>query len=73
MPAVTPSAQGQSADNIEVEPMALIADGADTATEAASVAALGAGGAVGAAAATALAALFPPGAVPARPADARPA
>lgn len=51
MPAVTSS--GQSADNIEIEPLPLIADGADTAAEAATVAAAGAGGAVGAAAATA--------------------
>ncbi|SHT80838.1 hypothetical protein [Mycobacteroides abscessus] len=46
MPAVTPS----GADNIEIEPLALIADGANTAAEAATVAAAGAGGAVGAAA-----------------------
>ncbi|GAB4715610.1 hypothetical protein MOKP125_02680 [Mycobacterium avium subsp. hominissuis] len=41
MPA-TPS--GQSATNIQVEPPALIADGANTAAEAATVAAAGAGG-----------------------------
>ncbi|MBU8826500.1 hypothetical protein [Mycolicibacterium goodii] len=51
MPAVTTS--GQSADNIQVEALPLIADGANTAAEAATVAAAGAGGAVGAAAATA--------------------
>lgn len=51
MPAVAPSAQ--SADNIEIEPPSLIADGANTAAEAATVAAAGAGGAIGAATATA--------------------
>lgn len=52
MPAVASSAQS-AADNIEIEPLRLIADGANTAAEAATVAAAGAGGAVGAAAATA--------------------
>lgn len=49
MPAVTPSS-GASADNIEIKPPALVADGATTAAEASGVAGSSSGAAVGMAA-----------------------